>query len=173
MTTIRQFTCDDLFRFNNVNLDPLTETYGLPFYMQYMAHWPEYFQVAESPSGEIMGYIMGKAEGNGDQWHGHVTALTVAPEFRRLGLAAKLMNNLEEISEKKRCYFVDLFVRVSNKVAVDMYNKLGYSVYRRVIEYYSGEVDEDAFDMRKALSRDVEQKSIIPLSHPVRPEDLD
>lgn len=38
------------------NLDPLTETYGLPFYMQYLAHWPEYFQVAEAPSGEIMGY---------------------------------------------------------------------------------------------------------------------
>lgn len=46
---------------------------------------------------------------------------------------------------RKRCYFVDLFVRVSNKVAVEMYNKLGYAVYRRVIEYYSGEVDEDAF----------------------------
>lgn len=40
------------------NLDPLTETYGLSFYMQYLAHWPEYFQVAESPSGEIMGYSM-------------------------------------------------------------------------------------------------------------------
>jgi len=24
--------------------------------MQYLAHWPEYFQVAESPTGEIMGY---------------------------------------------------------------------------------------------------------------------
>lgn len=41
---------------NFSNLDPLTETYGLSFYMQYLAHWPEYFQVAESPSGEIMGY---------------------------------------------------------------------------------------------------------------------
>jgi len=30
--------------------------YGLSFYLQYLAHWPEYFQVAESPSGEIMGY---------------------------------------------------------------------------------------------------------------------
>lgn len=38
------------------NLDPLTETYGLFFYTQYLSHWPEYFQVAESPSGEIMGY---------------------------------------------------------------------------------------------------------------------
>lgn len=43
---------------------------------------------------------MGKAEGIGENWHGHVTALTVAPEFRRLGLAGTLMGFLEEISEK-------------------------------------------------------------------------
>jgi N-terminal acetyltransferase B complex catalytic subunit len=43
---------------------------------------------------------MGKAEGEQENWHGHVTAVTVGPEFRRLGLAKKLMNLLEEISEK-------------------------------------------------------------------------
>lgn len=43
---------------------------------------------------------MGKAEGNGDNWHGHVTALTVSPDYRRLGLAALLMNFLEDVSEK-------------------------------------------------------------------------
>ncbi|KAI1236938.1 N-alpha-acetyltransferase 20, partial [Lamprotornis superbus] len=170
MTTLRAFTCDDLFRFNNINLDPLTETY--------LAHWPEYFIVAEAPGGELMGYIMGKAEGSvaREEWHGHVTALSVAPEFRRLGLAAKLMELLEEISEKKGGFFVDLFVRVSNQVAVNMYKQLGYSVYRTVLEYYSassGEPDEDAYDMRKALSRDTEKKSVIPLPHPVRPEDIE
>jgi N-terminal acetyltransferase B complex catalytic subunit len=30
-----------------------------------------------------------------------------------------------------------------------MYEKLGYSIYRQVIGYYSGE--EDAFDMRKGV----------------------
>ncbi|NXM37187.1 NAA20 acetyltransferase, partial [Oxyruncus cristatus] len=194
MTTLRAFTCDDLFRFNNINLDPLTETYGIPFYLQYLAHWPEYFIVAEAPGGELMGYsercvtpkvltlcmftVMGKAEGSvaREEWHGHVTALSVAPEFRRLGLAAKLMELLEEISEKKGGFFVDLFVRVSNQVAVNMYKQLGYSVYRTVLEYYSassGEPDEDAYDMRKALSRDTEKKSVIPLPHPVRPEDIE
>lgn len=44
--------------------------------------------------------VMGKAEGHGDNWHGHVTALTVGPEYRRLGLAATLMNILEDVSEK-------------------------------------------------------------------------
>ena len=43
---------------------------------------------------------MGKAEGQAENWHGHVTALTVAPEFRRLGLAGRLMQSLEEISER-------------------------------------------------------------------------
>ncbi len=33
-----------------------TSQYGLSFYMQYLARWPEYFQVAEAPNGEIMGY---------------------------------------------------------------------------------------------------------------------
>ena len=28
-------------------------------------------------------------------------------------------------------------------------------------------------DMRKALSRDTEKKSIVPLPHPVRPEDIE
>lgn len=126
-----------------------------------------------------MGYIMGKAEGSvpREEWHGHVTALSVAPEFRRLGLAAKLMEMLEEISERKEGFFVDLFVRVSNQVAVNMYKRLGYSVYRTVIEYYSannnGDPDEDAYDMRKALPRDKEKKSIIPLPHPVRPEEIE
>lgn len=46
---------------------------------------------------------------------------------------------------RKRAYFVDLFVRVSNKVAINMYKNLGYIVYRTVLEYYSGDPDEDAF----------------------------
>ena len=46
--------------------------------------------------------VTGEAEGSvaREEWHGRVTALSVAPEFQRLGLAAKLMELLEEISEK-------------------------------------------------------------------------
>ena len=140
--------------------------------MQYLAHWPEYLQVAESPSGEIIIYIIGKAEGHGENWHGHVAALTVSPEFRLLGLAATLMTWLEDVSEEKRAYFVDLFVRVSSQVATNMYKRLGYIVCQTVLEYYCGDPDEDAVDMRKALSRDVKKKSVIPLAHPVRPEEV-
>ena len=54
------------------------------------------------------------------------------------------MSLLEEVSERSyNSYFVDLFVRVSNALAITMYKRFGYAVYRRVLGYYSGE--EDAF----------------------------
>jgi N-terminal acetyltransferase B complex catalytic subunit len=156
----------------------------------------------EASGGQIEGYILGKAEGLHENWHGHVTAVTVAPEYRRLGVASLLMEYLEHVSGMRVCrvfacvclhvergrsslcvflillmytfadevdkgYFVDLYVRASNAVAIDFYARRGYVKYRQVIGYYAGE--EDAFDMRKALSRDPEKKSEVPLPHPVYP----
>ena len=95
MTTLRPFRATDLFRFNNVNLDHLTETYNMPFYQTYLARWPDYYMTADAPGQRIAGYILGKAEGQAKNWHGHVTAVTVSPEYRRLGLAQQLMNYLE------------------------------------------------------------------------------
>jgi N-terminal acetyltransferase B complex catalytic subunit len=101
-----------------------------------------------------MAYVMGKAEGKGTDWHGHVTAITVAPEYRRLGLAQGMMDLLERVSEYPYDgYFVDLFVRRSNKVAIDFYTQLGYSIYRTVAGYYNGETEnEDAFGKGVFLS---------------------
>merc|ERR1711988_1797493 len=80
----------------------------MSFYLQYLAKWPEYCFTAEGPGMRIMGYILGKAEGIGENWHGHVTAVTVPPEYRRLGLATKLIGELERVSELDKGYFVDL-----------------------------------------------------------------
>ena len=87
---------------------------------------------------------MGKSEGQGENWHGHVTVLTVAPAYRRIGIAKHLMEYLECVSDQGNMYFVDLFVRMSNKSAVAMYEGMGYLVYRRVLDYYS-DPDEDAY----------------------------
>ena len=188
MTTLRAFRADDLFRFNHINLDPLTETYNIPFYLSYLCTWPSLCAALEDPNGRLMGYILGKAEGKKHLWHGHVTAVTVAPEYRRIGCAKTLMQFLEKGTEEAyNGYFVDLFVRESNTLAQTMYKNLGYTIYRRVLGYYSGE--EDAFgrisslyffradaclvDMRKAMPRDVKRKSIVPLNRPIKPEELE
>lgn len=173
-------TYEDLFKFNFVNLDQLTETYGTAFYGEYLTHWPEYQRVARHPTGVMMGYVLGKVEGNGEDWHGHVSAVTVAPMFRRLKLGEQLMGVLENISSTiHNAYFVDLFMRQSNDVAAKMYSKLGYVVYRKVIGYYSAhgpkQKAEDALDWRKALPRNRERSvsSVIPLKAPILPSELE
>ena len=92
-------------------------------------------------------------------WHGHVTALTVAPQYRRMGIARLLTQAFEQGCEEQNAWFVDLFVRAGNETAVKMYKGMGYSVFRRVVDYYSDNPtakggQEDAFDMRKPLKRD-------------------
>lgn len=65
------------------------------------------------------------------------------------------MSLLEMVSDETyKGFFVDLYVRCANVVAIDMYEGLGYTVYRRVREYYGnlgigkgGRDEEDAFGM--------------------------
>ena len=256
MTSIRQCTMNDLFYFNNVNLDVLTETYNLQFYMQYMTYWPESFIVAKTTTTTtattttttnidsahynkndncnsscsdnlkmksnsstistrnnsnsnnsnvrpiIMGYLLGKAEGEDHLWHGHVSAITISKYYRRISVAKYLMIQFETTicTIQKQNYFVDLFVRASNTLAIQMYHNLGYGIYRTVIGYYQSSSSnsnsnsskqsgtstdsnrrhapipnppEDAYDMRKSLLRDPQKLSMIPLPHPIYPEDLE
>lgn len=188
MSALRPFHPLDLFKFNLTNLDPLTENYGIDFYFSYLARWPSLFNVIEGRDGEINAYIMGKLESSPPilqhsehalPWHAHITALTVAPSARRLGLAKMLTENLEMAGNEYNAWFVDLFVRESNKVAQALYSGMGYSVYRRVVGYYSdnptGTSDsEDSFDMRKPLARDKTMKHIRKdgENHRVSPENV-
>jgi N-terminal acetyltransferase B complex catalytic subunit len=85
------------------------------------------------------------------QHHAHLTAMSITPSFRSLGLARLFMDHLEVLASngkddiakeqegegRKDCvdaWFTDLFVRCNNHRAVEMYEKLGYSVFRRVVE---------------------------------------
>lgn len=89
--------------YNNINLDPMTETFSTYFYAKYLIKWPEYCVSLWNCTKNIQGYrkiviylVMGKVEGEENKmlWHGHVTAVTIAPECRKQGLARLLMNYL-------------------------------------------------------------------------------
>lgn len=148
----RRMVPRDLLLCNNVNLDYYTDNFNAAFYMDYLTRWPELCIVAESPDGCIAGYVIGKVEGTGRNWHGHVTAISVAPQYRRSDVATELVKRLQDVSEAYRCYFIDLFVRETNKSAIKFYQRLGYTTYRVVPKYYTGVNPEDAWEMRKPLS---------------------
>ncbi|KAI9740990.1 MAG: hypothetical protein M1834_002701 [Cirrosporium novae-zelandiae] len=167
MVAVRPFKPNDLFHLNLTNLDPLVENYQLNFYLEYLGKWPSLLQVVED-KGQIVGYIMGKVEEQPKSmalsehytpWHGHITALTIAPSYRRQGLARLLTKSFEKACNEQDAWFVDLYVRESNEVAINLYKSMGYSVFRRVVGYYA-KPDEDGFDMRKPLDRDKDHKHI-------------
>lgn len=87
------------------------------------------------------------------------------------------MAYLEEVSTKWHdAYFVDLFVRPSNNVAVGFYRQLGYEVYRTVTSYYGsadGSNNEDANDMRKSLAKDPQGLLSKPLNKSIMPHELE
>ncbi|KAI4119517.1 MAG: hypothetical protein LQ345_000579 [Seirophora villosa] len=191
MTTIRSCSPADISKLNLCNLDPLTENYARKFYFAYLAKWPTMFIVAENQKAQIVAYgkFHPRVEEDPDYlkilgdkylpWHGHVTALTVAPQYRQMGLAKQLTAQLDRACEQENAWFMDLFVRVSNKTAINMYKKMGYTVYRRVVGYYSDDptgkgTSEDAFDMRKSLPRDKHKRYMREdgENHRISPEDL-
>jgi N-terminal acetyltransferase B complex catalytic subunit len=132
---------------------------------------------------------MGKVESSPDAyrysehylpWHAHITALTVAPEARRLGIGKILTEQLEDQGDANNAWFVDLFVRRSNDRAISFYKSIGYSVFRVVKDYYGdhatdpSSASEDAFDMRKPLKRDSHHQHVRNdgENHEVDPEDV-
>ncbi|TKX27464.1 acetyltransferase (GNAT) domain-containing protein 3 [Elsinoe australis] len=56
MTSLRRMGPKDLLRFNTCNLDHLTETYNIGFYLDYFTKWPELCLVIEDQQGKIQGY---------------------------------------------------------------------------------------------------------------------
>jgi hypothetical protein len=46
----------DMLKFNPCNLDHLTETYNISFYLDYFRQWPHLCKVIEGPTGQIEAY---------------------------------------------------------------------------------------------------------------------
>lgn len=56
MSALRPMTAMDLFYFNPTNLDHLTETYNIGFYLEYLSKWPDLCRVIEGHDGKIEAY---------------------------------------------------------------------------------------------------------------------
>ncbi|OHT06418.1 acetyltransferase, GNAT family protein [Tritrichomonas foetus] len=173
MVSIQPWSLEDIWRYSRVNIDEWTETYSIPFYLYYTLQWPQLAWTVSNNSNDVVGYILGSAKTEDpSQCKGHVTAVTVCEDYRRLGIASLLMKFLENTADKLfRAYFVDLYVRPTNKHAQTMYEKLGYVLYRQITNYYET-LNEDGYDMRKSLPRDREKKFSIPLDHPVTKDEV-
>lgn len=74
---------------------------------------------------------------------GYITNVAVVPEYRRQGIAKRLLEELIEIGKQKKLEFISLEVRVSNNNAISLYNKMGFKEEGRRKRFYT-QPTEDA-----------------------------
>ncbi len=80
---------------------------------------------------------------------GHITAIGVAPEHRRRGLARLLLREMERSLRSRGISTIRLEVRVENEAAILLYEQLGFAVVQRLSRYYSN--GSDGYMMVKPL----------------------
>lgn len=113
------------------NLLSLPENYYMNFYYYHFLTWPSLSWVAEDEKGRIVGYVLGKLFAFGssvtcrnedDETMGQITSVAVCREYRRLGIAHKLMRQSQiKMIEVYNCKTCALHVRESNYAARHMY----------------------------------------------------
>jgi ribosomal-protein-alanine N-acetyltransferase len=141
--SLRQFNTKDLESVIEINRTCLPENYASFFFIDTFQNCPNAFRVAEVGT-QMVGYIMCRVEhGFSDVKRlkfvrkGHIISIAVMPEFRRAGVASELvkqaLNALQEMKADE-CY---LEVRETNETAIKLYEKLGFSLARRVPHYYA------------------------------------
>jgi ribosomal-protein-alanine N-acetyltransferase len=105
------------------------------------------FLVALNQENEILGYI-------GMHFvidEGYIANLAVFPEYRQRGIARSLVKALTQKSLEKNLSFISLEVRVSNSLAIRLYESENFLVKGRRKNFYSFP-SEDAIIMTKMLS---------------------
>lgn len=144
---------EDLMNMQHCNLLCLPENYQMKYYLYHGLSWPQLSYVAEDSNKKIVGYVLAKMEEEpDDDMHGHITSLAVKRSHRRLGLARKLMDQAARaMVENFGAKYVSLHVRVSNRAALNLYEKtLKFDRSEVEPKYYAD--GEDAYAMRKDLA---------------------
>jgi|SRR5271170_3501909 len=108
-------------------------------------------QVAENICGEIVGFVIAHLERVASEWRAYVVTLDVAPEYRRKGLAGRLMKEAEACAVSAGVRWIQLHVFTGNDAAIRFYERVGYQRIRVRRGYY-GAVGLDAIVYGKDLS---------------------
>ncbi len=156
-----------------VNYRSLPENYWYGFFEGLLEAWGNYFYVAEV-NGEIVGYAMSRVEWTSDpvligiyneleegplgvveklrsvlRRHYrvvHLISIAVLEQYRGRGIGSELLRRtIETAKQDKNIVSVYLEVRVSNTLAIRLYEKFGFHKARIIRAYYRD--GEDAFVM--------------------------
>jgi [ribosomal protein S18]-alanine N-acetyltransferase len=101
--------------------------------------------------GEIVGFVIVHIDRVAAGWRGYVVTLDVAAEFRRRGLAQRMMQAVEMLAEAQEAARMELHVFTANGGAIRFYERQGYERVATRRRFYGAE-GLDAYEYRKELA---------------------
>ncbi|PVU98654.1 hypothetical protein BB559_001383 [Furculomyces boomerangus] len=133
----------------NLITTELSEPYSIYTYRYFVGQWPELFFLAQV-NGECAGVIISRLEEHG--WgmetyfgseknklnRGYIAMLAVSKKFRNYGIGKKLVQLTIEVMRLLNADEVVLETEVSNQVACNLYQSLGFVRDKSLSRYYLG-----------------------------------
>jgi [ribosomal protein S18]-alanine N-acetyltransferase len=98
--------------------------------------------------GKVVGYLCANVIID----EGHILNLAVHPEYRGLGIASRMIQEMLEIMRVVNCRSVFLEVRVSNEEARKMYEKFGFGLLGTRKNYYILPVEDAVVMVLRLIS---------------------
>lgn len=121
-----------------INQNSMPENYNNDFWEKIIA---EHFSFIAKLNSEIVGYILiGHLNDNF-----YLLSLAINEQYRNYGIANKLIKKALDNLGKKEIY---LNVRISNKIAIHLYEKYGFKIETIIPNYYYNPI-EDGYKMIK------------------------
>jgi ribosomal-protein-alanine N-acetyltransferase len=96
---------------------------------------------------EIAGFVIAQIEYE-DREFGHIITLNIAPNYRKKGVATKLLSEVECYLRQRGVNECRLEVREDNHAAIKLYHKLGYQTIGKLERYYG---KKHGFYLKKTL----------------------
>jgi [ribosomal protein S18]-alanine N-acetyltransferase len=107
--------------------------------------------VAETVAGELAGFVIVHVERGAAGRRGYLVTLDVAEEWRRKGLAGRLMREAEARTVAAGARWMELHVFTGNEAAIRFYERLGYERVGMRRRFYGAD-GLDALVYRKELA---------------------
>ncbi|MGH2445989.1 MAG: ribosomal protein S18-alanine N-acetyltransferase [Candidatus Limnocylindria bacterium] len=145
--------------------------------LSFRTPWPAHAFEQELRGNRLARYVVARAServvGFAGLWlmvdEAHITTFGVHPDWRRRGIARRLLLNLAELSTAIGAARMTLEVRASNAGAQALYASFGFEVAGRRPGYYTDD-GEDALVMTTPDLRDERMRAIIDAEHGRDPE---
>lgn len=146
---ITHATRADLTAIMKINEVSMPESYTPQFWTLHLNQFGDMFYVAKVDT-EVVGYVLCREEVVNRIRTGLIISVAVDSRYRGLGIGEELMKAAHYAMRARNIPMAGLQVRKSNRPAIAMYNKVGYTANLSVPQYYKNPV-EDAWLMTYVL----------------------